>query len=122
MVVHSEDGLDEISISAPTRVAELKHGEIREFTIAPEHLGFQRQPLAALRVNSPQESLAIIRGVLANRPGPALDIVALNAGAAIYVAGLADGLNEGVRMAQAVIADHSAERVLENLVAYTSQG
>ncbi len=122
MVVHSEDGLDEISIGAPTRVAELKHGEIKEFTIAPEQLGFQRQPLTALRVGGPEESLAIIRNVLANRPGPALDIVALNAGAAIYVAGLADNLNDGVRKALSVIADGSAERVLESLVEYTRQG
>jgi anthranilate phosphoribosyltransferase len=122
MVVHSEDGLDEISIGAPTRVAELKHGEIKEFIIAPEQLGFQRQPLAALRVGGPEESLAIIRDVLANRPGPALDIVALNAGAAIYVAGLADNLNDGVRKALTVIADGSAERVLDNLVEYTRQG
>lgn len=119
LVVHSEDGLDEISIGAPTRVAELKNGEIVTYTLAPEDFGFDRQPLEALRVGSPTESLGVIRNLLADRPGPTRDVVAMNAGAAIYVAGLAADLGEGVEKAQAAIAEGAAAGVLERLVAFT---
>lgn len=121
MVVHSEDGLDEISVSAPTQVAELKNGDISTYTIMPEDFGLERHPLSALQVSSPGESLALIREVLAGQAGPARDIVTLNSGAAIYVAGLADSLPEGVQKAAAVIADGSAARVLENLARFTQE-
>lgn len=121
IVVHSEDGLDEISIGAPTRIAELRNGEINTYTVAPEEFGFERHALDTVRVNSIEESLGVIRGVLANQPGPARDIVALNAGAAIFVAGLASSLNACVQKALAVIADGSAARVLERLAAFTHQ-
>ena len=89
--------MDEISIGAPTRVAELKDGRVRVFTIQPEQFGFARGDVKKLGVTSPAESLAIIRGVFDNQPGPAHDIVALNAGAAIYAAGLAPNLDAGVK-------------------------
>jgi len=120
LVVHSQDGLDEISIAAPTRVAELKAGEIYTYTIAPEDFGLDRHPIDTLRVEGVQQSLERIHEVLGNRPGPARDIVALNAGAAIYAAGLAKDLGEGLEKALAVIADGAAAQVLERLVSFTN--
>lgn len=121
MVVHSEEGLDEISGSAPTRVAELRDGAIRSYTIAPEDFGLQRCRLAELQVDSVEGSLALIRAALANQPGPARDVVALNAGAAIYVAGLAASHWDGVARAQALLADGSAAAVLDRLVRFTRE-
>ena len=112
MVVNAEDGLDEISINLPTQVAELKNNQITVYTLTPEQFGLTRAPLDSLKVNSAVESLAIIEQVLQNVPGPARDIIALNAGAAIYVAGLADNLQEGVAKAFAVLADGSAYKKL----------
>ena len=120
MVVHAEDGMDEISISAPTRVAELKDGAVSCYTIEPADFGMQAAPLDSLRVGSSAESLAMIQGVLAGQPGPARDIVCLNAGAAIYVSGLAATLAAGVEAAQAAIDSGKAAGVLQNLVAKTN--
>jgi anthranilate phosphoribosyltransferase len=119
LVVHARDGLDEISIGAETDVAELKGGEIRRYAIAPESFGLTRAPLDAIRVGDPQESLAMLQGVLANRPGPPRDIVLLNSGAAIYVAGRAESLADGLSLADAAIASGEAARRLERLVAFT---
>jgi anthranilate phosphoribosyltransferase len=119
MVVHSEDGLDEISSGAPTRVAELKQGAVRTYTLTPEDFDLQRSPLDTLQVAGVEQSLAKIREVLAGRPGPAGDIVALNAGAGIYTAGLADTLPEGVQKAQAILAEGAAVHVLEQLVSFS---
>lgn len=116
LVVHSEDGMDEISIAAPTYVAELKAGTIRSYRIAPEDFGLARGDLAALKVADAQESLAIIRDVLAGRPGPARDIVVLNAGAAIYAADLVDSLAAGVARAAEVIDSGAARDKLAALV------
>ena len=116
MVVHAEDGMDEIGISAPTRVAELKDGEVSGYTIAPADFGMQVADMASLRVGSADESLAMIRGVLADEPGPARDIVCLNAGAAIYVSGCAATLAAGVEAAAAAISSGQAATVLQNLV------
>ncbi len=88
LVVHSRDGLDEISIGDTTEVAELKGGEVRRFNLRPEDFGLVRAPLDSIRVEGPEQSLAMLRGVLEDKPGPARDIVVLNAGAAIYVAGV----------------------------------
>ncbi|MWJ27743.1 anthranilate phosphoribosyltransferase [Halomonas sp. ZH2S] len=99
MVVHSEDGLDEISLATPTQVAELKDGAITQYTITPESLGIERQSLAALQVASAEDSLRLVRASLVG-DGAAADIVALNAGAALYCAGVADDLKEGVLLAQ----------------------
>ncbi len=115
MVVHSQDGMDEISIGAATHVAELKDGEVRDYVITPEEFDFPRSDISALKVDSAEESLAIIRRVFDNEPGPARDIVAFNAGAAIYVAGLADDLTLGIEVAHDVIADGTARKRLEDL-------
>jgi anthranilate phosphoribosyltransferase len=119
MVVHSSDGLDEISIGGVTHVAELRDGEVHDYRIEPEQFGMDRATLDAVRVATAAESLEMIRGVYAGRPGPAADIVALNAGAAIYVAGLAESHGEGVERARALLADGSTARKLEEFVAAT---
>jgi len=119
LVVHAEDGLDEISIGAPTRVAELKNGGISVYTIAPEDFGVQRASLSTLAVGDAAQSLDMIRRVLENEPGPARDIVMLNAGAAIYVAGLASTLKAGVEKADQAIASGEARNRLDRLVVLT---
>jgi len=120
MVVHAEDGMDEISIAAPTRVAELKDGEVSTYTISPADFGMQTAPLDDLKVSSPEESLAVIRSVFDDTPGPARDIVCLNAGAAIYVSGLTDSLADGIDAARVAIGSGKAARVLDDLVAQTN--
>jgi len=119
MVVHSRDGLDEIGIGDKTEVAELRDGEVLRYSISPEELGIARAPLDAIRVNGPEESLAMLRGVLEDVSGPARDIVTLNAGAAIYVAGVTEGLAEGVRWADAAIKSGEARNRLDRLVVLT---
>jgi anthranilate phosphoribosyltransferase len=121
LVVHAEDGMDEISIGAPTHVAELKDGRVRVFTIQPEQFGMKRSDIKQLAVSSPAESLALIESVLHNQSGPARDIVALNAGAAIYAAGLEPDLGAGVKRATSVIASGAARQKLHDLVALSQR-
>ncbi|SDM76304.1 anthranilate phosphoribosyltransferase [Franzmannia pantelleriensis] len=118
MVVHAEDGLDEISLAAPTRVAELKEGEIVEYTIAPEDFGIERQALTPLKVVTAEDSLRLVHEALAG-DGPAADIVALNAGAALYVSGIADTLKEGVAMAQDAQASGLPREKMKELADFT---
>jgi len=120
LVVHAEDGLDEISIGAPTHVAELKDGEISVYTVAPEDFGLQRADVASLAVEDAQQSLAMIGNVLDNQAGPARDIVMLNAGAAIYAAGLAASLADGVARAGEVLQGGQAKEVLGALIRVTN--
>ncbi len=110
LVVHAHDGLDEISIAAPTYVAELEGGQVRTYTIAPEDFGIARQPLERLRVANAAESLALIKAALDDFPGAARDIVILNAGAAIYAAGVAENLARGMELAREAIACGEAKR------------
>ena len=119
LVVNARDGLDEISISAPTDIAELKNGEISSYTVTPEQFGFNRGSLHNLAVADAKSSLAMINAVLDNQPGPARDIVALNAGAAIYAADLCTTLQEGVLTALQVIENGSAKMKLDALIAYS---
>ncbi|MFN2309291.1 MAG: anthranilate phosphoribosyltransferase [Gammaproteobacteria bacterium] len=116
LVVHAQDGMDEISVAAATAVAELKDGAIRSYQIAPEDFGLPRGDPAALKVADAQESLAIIREVLAGKPGPARDIVVLNAGAAIYAADLVGSLAEGIARAAEVIDSGAAREKFDALV------
>lgn len=116
LVVHSQDGMDEISIAAPTDVAELSSGAIHCYQIAPEHFGLRRGELAALKVSDARESLAIIQTVLDGQPGAARDIVVLNAGAAIYAADLVDSLAAGMKKAAEVIDSGAAREKLAALV------
>ena len=120
MVVHAEDGMDEISISSPTHVAELKDGEVSSYTIGPADFGMETASLDELRVESAEQSLAMIEAVLANQAGAARDIVCLNAGAAIYVSGLSESLAAGVEAARDAIASGKAAGVLKDLVARTN--
>ncbi|MBI2779637.1 MAG: anthranilate phosphoribosyltransferase [Gammaproteobacteria bacterium] len=120
LVVHSEDGMDEISIGAVTKVAELKEGKVCTYVVAPEQFGMQRAAIDALKVSDAQHSLTMIRTALDNAPGPARDIVALNAGAAIYAAGLAETLEQGVRKARDAIASGAARAKLEALIKFTN--
>jgi anthranilate phosphoribosyltransferase len=119
MVVHSRDGLDEISCGAATDVAELKDGQIRRFSIRPEDFGVRRSPIDCLKVENAEQSLAIIRGVLEDQSGSARDIVMLNAGAAIYTAGLTDNLQQGIEKADGAIASGAARNRLDQLVILT---
>jgi anthranilate phosphoribosyltransferase len=119
MVVHSRDGLDEISMGDKTEVAELKDGRVRRYSIQPEEFGIRRSPLDTIRASDAADSLDIIRSVLEDSPGPARDIVTLNAGAAIYTAGLANTLAEGVEQARQAIASGEARSRLDRLVILT---
>jgi len=116
LVVHAEDGLDEISIGAPTQVAELKDGTVRSYALQPEQFGFQRGDIKALAVDGAQQSLAIMLSVLDGVPGAARDIVLLNAGAAIYVSGLAASLQAGIDQAKQAIDSGAARAKLNDLV------
>lgn len=119
LVVHSEDGLDELSINAPAHVAELLEGQVRTYVFRPEEAGIRPQSLDAVRVEGPEQSAAVIRAVFAGQQGPATDMVALNAGAALYAADVATSIREGVVMARAVLADGSANATLQRLVGLT---
>ena len=118
-IVHGMEGLDEISISGPTMVGELKDGEIREYQIAPQDFGLGVQGHDAIRVADVEQSKSMILGALENKEGAARDIVALNAGAGIYVAGLAATLGDGVARACTTLASGAARRKLEEFVAYS---
>jgi anthranilate phosphoribosyltransferase len=116
MVVHGSDGMDEISVSAPTFVAEMKNGSVTEYTIRPEDFGLNAAPLNAIQVADAEEAKSMLLNVLDNQAGAARDIVTLNAGAAIYVAGLTATLKGGVRKAEEVLANGMAKHKLEQLI------
>ena len=120
LVVHADDGLDEISIAGSTRVAELKNGEITEYNIKPEDFGFSSQSLGGITVENSQQSLEMVKGVLSNIAGPARDIVSLNAGAAIYAANLTDTLEDGIKRAVEVIESGLALTKLNALIEKTA--
>jgi anthranilate phosphoribosyltransferase len=121
LVVHAEDGLDEISVGGPTRVAELVDGEIREYVIRPEQFGIECAPLDSVRASGAADSLGFMRRAFSGEPGPAADIVTLNAGAAIYAAGLTDTLAAGLSRAREMLASGAATRKLDEFVAFTQQ-
>ncbi|QBQ53214.1 anthranilate phosphoribosyltransferase [Nitrosococcus wardiae] len=119
LIVHAEDGLDEISIGAATQIAELRNGTVKSYKITPEQFGFERVSIECLAVNNAQESLDVLRSALANHPGPARDIVALNAGAAIYAADLTPTLEKGINKALKVLSEGKAQEKLAALIAFT---
>ena len=121
MVVHADDGLDEISISSPTQVAELQDGQVRTYAITPEEFGLRRVEPAEIAVDSVERSLDFMHSVLDNQLGAACDVVLLNAGAAIYVAGLAEGLGEGIERARGVIANGQAREKLAAFIEFTNR-
>lgn len=116
MVVWGRDNMDEISLGAGTLVGELRDGKVREYEIHPEDFGIAMSASRNLRVDSPEQSIQMLRAVLDNTPGPALDIVALNAGAALYVAGVASDIGDGLARARAAIANGSARQRLQQYV------
>ncbi len=117
LVVYGKDGMDEVSLGAATVVGELKNGEITEYEIHPEDFGLAMASNRTLRVETPEQSMAMLRGVLDKEPGAARDIVILNAGAALYAANVADSLKAGIELARRAIDSGAAQGKLEQLVA-----
>ena len=116
LVVHADDGLDEISIGAATQVAELDNGKVNCYRITPQQFGMEIGSVESLAVSDAKQSLALIHRVFDNEKGPARDIVQLNAGAAIYVSGVADSLATGIRIAGEVIASGAAKDKFAQLI------
>jgi anthranilate phosphoribosyltransferase len=121
LVVSSEDGLDEISVSAPTRVVEVRDGETRSFTVSPEELGVEPAPLEELGAGTPDTNARIVRDVLGGAGGGARAVTVLNAGAAIYAAGRVDSIADGVKVAEQSIDSGAAGELLDRFVARTQE-
>ena len=119
MTVHGNEGLDEITVTGPTFVAELKHDFITEYTIEPGQFGIDVSPIEAIQVKDAAESKARVLSVLANEPGPSRDIVVLNAAAALYVSGVVGSLWDGVAAARDALASGAAKAKLDQLVRFT---
>ena len=122
LVVYGRDGMDEVSLGAATLVGELQNGEIREYEIHPEDFGMAMASNRALRVETPEESVAMLRGVLDNQPGAARDIVLLNAGAALYAANVAASIGEGIERAREALSSGAAKAKLAQYIAFTQAG
>ena len=120
-VVHAEDGLDELSTLGPTRISELNDGHLRTWTLDPKSLGIEYARLSDLSVANVQEAADILLDVLAGKPGPCRDIVALNAGAALVIAGRASDIRAGFNIATDILASGKAAETLQ-LLALSSQG
>jgi anthranilate phosphoribosyltransferase len=120
LVVYGRDGLDEVSLGAATLVGELKNGQVREYEIHPEDFGFAMSSNRALRVETPEQSRAMLLGVLNNEAGPARDIVVLNAGVALYAANVVDSIEAGIAKAREALASGAAKAKLDQLIAAAS--
>ncbi len=118
LVVYGRDGMDEVSLGAASMVGELKDGQILEYDIHPEDFGMTMASNRALRVETPAQSKAMVEAVLADEPGPARDIVVLNAAAALYAANVAPGMAEGIVMARAAVASGRARAKLDAFIAF----
>ncbi|MFO1379631.1 MAG: anthranilate phosphoribosyltransferase [Chitinivorax sp.] len=121
MVVHGNDGLDEITVSGETRVAELRHGEVNEYSVRPSQFGLAETDLDALKAYDADQSAAMLLSVLENEPGPARDIVLLNAGASIYVSGVAHSLETGIERANDALNSGAALVRLRQLIEFSQQ-
>ena len=119
LVVYGRDGMDEVSLGAATLVGELKNGHISEYEIHPEDFGMPMASNRALKVETPEQSMAMLKAVLDNEPGAARDIVILNAGAALYAANVSSSIKSGVELARSVIASGAAKSKLAQFVAFT---
>ena len=120
MVVHADDGLDEISTTAPTRIAEIGDGQVTTRTVSPEDFDIPRAKMDDLLVDSPHRSAEVIMEVLSGRPGAARDIVVLNAAAALAVAGKVDGISDGIPPARQSIDSGAAKAALDKLIAISN--
>lgn len=121
VVVYGQDGMDEVSLGAATLVGELKNGELSEYEIHPEDFGMTMVSNRALKVETPEQSRAMLLGVLDNEPGPARDIVALNAGVALYAANVVPTMMQGIERAYAAIESGAAKAKLEDLAAASAR-
>ena len=121
LVVWGRDGLDEISLAGPTLIGELRNGQVTEYEVEPEQFGLARADSAALRVDDPSQSKALVLEALSNVAGPARDIVALNAGAALYVADVAGSIADGVARAKVVLESGAARAKLDQFVQATQR-
>jgi anthranilate phosphoribosyltransferase len=119
LTVHGHEGLDEITITGPTYVAELKHDFITEYTIEPKQFGLDVAPIESIQVKDAADSKARVEAVLANEPGPSRDVVILNAAAALYVSGVVPSLWDGVAAAREALATGAARAKLDELVRFT---
>jgi anthranilate phosphoribosyltransferase len=119
LVVYGRDGLDEISLEGPTLVGELRDGAVHEYEIHPADFGLSTAPTNSFKVANAEESKKIVLGVIDNKPSAASDIVCLNAGATLYVAGVAPDIASGITKAKAVIASGAARQKLDAFVAAT---
>jgi anthranilate phosphoribosyltransferase len=120
MVVHGMEGLDEISLCGPTRVAELRAGQVKEYVIEPEQFGLKRCRMEDLHGGNPEQSASIVRAVLQGDKGPARDVVLFNSGAALHVAGSAATVHDGIRLAAESIDSGQARQKLQRLVELTN--
>ncbi len=121
VVVHGKDGLDEVSLGAATLVGELKNGKVTEYEIHPEDFGIAMQSVRSLRVETPEESKRMMLSALANDDGPAREIVALNAGVALYAANVAHDIVDGIARARGALASGAARVKLDDFVATTQR-
>ncbi|APW41514.1 anthranilate phosphoribosyltransferase [Rhodoferax saidenbachensis] len=121
IVVYGRDGMDEVSLGAATLVGELKDGQVREYEIHPEDFGMVMASNRTLKVTTAEDSRAMLMGVLNNQAGPAKDIVALNAGAALYASNVANSIQTGIQLAQAAIESGAAEAKMTALVELSRQ-
>jgi anthranilate phosphoribosyltransferase len=121
LIVHGSDGLDEITITGKTHIGELKNDSIQSYTIQPEDFGFHSTPIQDIQVNDAEHAKAMLLSVLKNKSGAARDVVILNAGAAIYVAGVVDNLAAGITTAQKTIESGAALKKLHELVALSQK-
>jgi len=121
LVVYGQDGLDEVSLGAATLVGELKNGKITEYQIHPEDFGFAMSSNRALRVETPEQSRAMLQGVLDNQEGPARDIVVFNSAVALYAANVVESIEAGLVPARAALASGAAKAKLQQLIARTQQ-
>jgi anthranilate phosphoribosyltransferase len=119
LVVYGRDGMDEVSLGAATMVGELKNGEITEYDVHPEDFGLPMASNRSFKVETPEQSKAILNSVLGNEAGPARDIVVFNAGAALYAANAAESIEAGIAKARAAIAGGAAKAKLDQLVKFT---
>jgi len=121
LVVYGQDGLDEVSLGAATLVGELKNGKITEYEIHPEDFGFAMSSNRALRVETPEQSRAMLQGVLDNQEGPARDIVVFNSAVALYAANVVESIEAGLAPARAALTNGAAKAKLQQLIARTQQ-
>jgi anthranilate phosphoribosyltransferase len=121
LVVYGRDGMDEISLGAATLVGELKNGHLTEYEIHPEDFGMQMASNRSLRVDTPEQSMAVVRAVLDNEAGAPRDIVILNAGVALYAANVASSIEEGIALARNAIESGAAKSKLAQFVAFTQK-